>query len=72
MTREAAILGVQSVSFFRGRPGQVDAALENAGTLCFLSSAQDASELDLDRPRLKEAWSKEQNTVREVIRRIIG
>ena len=72
MTREAAILGIPSMSFFRGRPGQVDAALENAGALCFLSSAQDASELDLDRPRLKETWSKEQNTVREVIRRIIG
>jgi len=71
MTREAAILGVQSVSFFRGRAGQVDAALEKAGTLCFLFSAQDASELDLDRPRLKETGSKEQNTVREVIRRII-
>jgi len=36
MTREAAVLGVPSVSFFRGRRGRVDTMLEQAGRLVML------------------------------------
>ncbi len=38
MTREAAILGVPSCSFFRGRLGRVDEALEREGRLVMLRS----------------------------------
>lgn len=36
MTREAAVLGVPSYSFFMGRPGMVDADLQSKGRLCIL------------------------------------
>jgi predicted glycosyltransferase len=38
MTREAAVLGVPSYSFFRGRSGRVDEYLENEGRLVMLRS----------------------------------
>lgn len=39
MTREAAIMGVPSYSFFRGREGMVDEALAAAGRLVLLADA---------------------------------
>ncbi len=39
MTREAAVLGVPSYSYFRGRTGRVDESLESAGRLVMLRSA---------------------------------
>jgi uncharacterized protein len=59
MTREAAILGVPSYSFFRGRAGRVDEALESEGRLVMLREPRDvAQKLDLRRrnpspPRLE-------------------
>jgi len=41
MTREAAVLGVPSYSFFRGRLGRVDEYLENESRLVMLRSAED-------------------------------
>lgn len=45
MTREAAILGVPSVSFFRGTGGSVDARLEAEKMLTTLSSSRDVEAL---------------------------
>lgn len=41
MTREAAVLGVPAYSFFRGRGGRVDEALEREGRLVMLRSADE-------------------------------
>lgn len=50
MTREAAIMGVPSYSFFRGREGMVDAALAAAGKLVMLPDpASVAARLDVRR-----------------------
>jgi uncharacterized protein len=44
MTREAAILGVPSYSYFRGKLGRVDQSLESAGRLVMFTSAGQARE----------------------------
>jgi predicted glycosyltransferase len=44
MTREAAILGVPSTSFFRGRTGMVDEALARQGRLTLLATPEDVQE----------------------------
>ncbi len=44
MTREAAILGVPSYSFFRGRTGRVDESLERQGRLIVLRSPGEVRE----------------------------
>ncbi|MFO7653990.1 MAG: DUF354 domain-containing protein [Candidatus Krumholzibacteriia bacterium] len=50
MTREAAILGVPSYTYFRGRTGRVDESLERAGRLVFLRSREEvAGKLELQR-----------------------
>ncbi len=46
MTREAAVLGVPAVSFFRGRPGRVDEYLSSLGRLTMLDDADAARSLD--------------------------
>jgi hypothetical protein len=43
MTREAAILGIPSYSFFRGRSGRVDETLESEGRLVLLRNPQDVA-----------------------------
>jgi uncharacterized protein len=43
MTREAAILGVPSYSFFQGESGRVDESLEADGLLLMLRSVEDAA-----------------------------
>jgi len=43
MTREAAIMGIPSYSFFRGREGMVDEALAACGQLVLLASPQDVA-----------------------------
>ncbi len=45
MTREAAVLGVPSYSFFRGRQGAVDSWLEGRGALTMLRSPEEAEVL---------------------------
>ncbi len=48
MTREAAIMGVPSYSFFRGAGGKVDEALASAGLLTMVTSADEvAAKLDV-------------------------
>jgi predicted glycosyltransferase len=50
MTREAAIMGVPSYSFFRGDRGMVDETLEADGRLVLFSSPDDvAAKLRLER-----------------------
>jgi predicted glycosyltransferase len=44
MTREAAVLGVPSYSFFRGKNGRVDQMLESHGKLVMLRSPADVAE----------------------------
>ena len=46
MTREGAVLGVPSVSFFMGRPGRVDEHLASLGRLTFVRDAPSALALD--------------------------
>ena len=41
MTREAAIMGIPSYSFFRGREGMVDESLAASGRLALLASPED-------------------------------
>ena len=55
MTREAAVLGVTSYSFFRGRPGRVDEQLESEGRLVMLRTADDV--------RSKIVWEKKRGRV---------
>jgi len=55
MTREAAVLGVPSYSFFRGRPGRVDEHLESEGRLVMLRTAGDV--------RSKIVWEKKRGGV---------
>jgi len=50
MTREAAILGVPSYSFFQGQSGRVDESLEAEGRLIMLCSEEEAT----DRLRLEK------------------
>ena len=45
MTREAAIMGVPSYSFFRGTSGMVDEALANAGRLVLIEDADQVCDL---------------------------
>ena len=51
MTREAAILGVPSYSFFRGRVGQVDEALAAAGKLIMLRTPDEVAQRLTLKPR---------------------
>jgi predicted glycosyltransferase len=44
MTREAAIMGVPSYSFFRGRDGMVDEALAAAGRLVLLTTSSEVAQ----------------------------
>ncbi|MDM7992363.1 MAG: DUF354 domain-containing protein [Candidatus Fermentibacter sp.] len=46
MTREAAVLGVPSISFFMGRPGRVDEHLASLGRLGFVRDVPSALSLD--------------------------
>ncbi len=46
MTREAAVLGVPSVSFFMGRPGRMDEHLASLGRLTVVRDAASALALD--------------------------
>lgn len=72
MTREAAILGVPSYSFFRGRSGMVDETLEAAGKLRMLRSAEDAStDLILRRKPGKVAAPVSTNIINAILDAII-
>jgi predicted glycosyltransferase len=57
MTREAAVLGVPTVSAFAGRPGAVDSWLEERGLLRRLTGPQDVAgvtTLNGSRPPLED------------------
>jgi predicted glycosyltransferase len=48
MTREAAILGVRSLSFFRGKPGAVDRALSSLGRLGLMENSGQVDGIPLE------------------------
>jgi len=58
MTREAAVLGVPSISFFMGRPGRVDEHLASLGRLAFVRDVPSALALDpASFERLPRLWN---------------
>ena len=73
MTREAAILGIRSVSFFRGKTGAVDKKLEHDMGLCFLESANDVESFELDDIVSMKRKEKDnsQNLIRTICNTII-
>ena len=73
MTREAAVLGVPSYSFFRGRRGRVDEHLENKGCLVRLQSADDVRAKVLLEKRRAPVTLPESRAVRDhVIAQILA
>jgi uncharacterized protein len=67
MTREAAVLGVPSASFFMGHKGRVDEHLESLGRLIFLENAEAASKLN---PLIYERYDRldvKDGIVRQVV-----
>lgn len=71
MTREAAILGVPSYSFFRGRRGRVDETLEREGRLVSLERAGDFPD-PRDLPSRKEPLQpREPNLAAHIARTIM-
>lgn len=51
MTREAAVLGVPSYSFFKGPKGAVDEFLEKKGRLIFIDSISDIEKLHFEKKK---------------------
>lgn len=73
MTREAAILGVPSYSFFRGRSGLVDQTLESQGRLILLSAAGEVPEKLMLRKKPSPAVApKASKTVEFIVDAIIA
>ena len=54
MLREAAYLGVPAYSLFQGSPGAVDRHLEAIGRLVLLTTADDFTQIRLQK---REAWT---------------
>ena len=48
MTREAAVLGVKSLSFFRGKPGAVDRVLSSLGRLVLIENSGQVDGIPLE------------------------
>jgi len=72
MTREAAILGVPSVSFFRGRRGAVDDKLEALNRLKLIEKPEQVEELLIQLSRTNEPAMKPGKTVQTVVENIIS
>ena len=51
MNREAALLGVPVYSIFAGRPGSLDAQMEEEGLITFIRQVEEISKIDLQRCR---------------------
>ena len=62
MTREAAVLGTPSYSFFSGKWGAVDSQLVNLGKLTRISSIEDVKKIDLSK-RTKKYSSPPSSTL---------
>lgn len=73
MTREAAVLGIPSYSFFRGRAGRVDEALEQEGRLVMLrSTAEVPAKLKLRSRPAAPAAPAANELVAAICREIVG
>lgn len=66
MTREAAILGVPSVSFFRGRRGAVDDKLEALSRLKLIEKPEQVEELSIELNRSTQPAMEPGETVQAV------
>ena len=71
MTREAAILGIPSVSFFRGRKGAVDDKLEASKRLKLIQKPEHVEELCIQIKRLSQPSMEPGGTVYAVIETIL-
>ncbi|MCK5116092.1 MAG: DUF354 domain-containing protein [Candidatus Aegiribacteria sp.] len=71
MTREAAVLGVPSITFFKGKRGAVDDALHNSERLQILPNKEEASTLHFRRTRLP-VCSAEDSTINNVVDYILN
>jgi predicted glycosyltransferase len=73
MTREAAILGIPSYSFFRGRAGRVDETLEREGRLALLRAASDiARKVDVKKKPRPAAAPDNRPLVRFIVEQILA
>lgn len=71
MTREAAILGVPSVSFFQGKTGLVDLRLNQLSRLVLLHSPSQVSDLELRIHTEKRTSFDSTNSIKAVLDAII-
>lgn len=72
MNREAAVLGVPAVSVYAGRLGAVDRWLEQEGRLAVLRSAEDISELQIERRHDRQTEPVSDALVRLFVDRILA
>lgn len=72
MTREAAILGVPSVSFFRGRRGAVDDKLEALKRLKLIEKPEQVEELHIQLNRSTHAAMEPRETVQSVVETLLN
>ena len=72
MTREAAILGVPSVSFFRGRRGAVDDSLEARGRLQLIENVSHVEELTFEKRECRGLLPDTEATIEGVLDSLTG
>ena len=65
MTREAAILGTETVSVFAGKPSAVDAELIKRGLMRSLSDASGSSAIELR--RVEKTWTPDPTVVERFV-----
>lgn len=72
MTREAAILGVASISFFRGRRGAVDDSLVQKNRLVLLENISEAEGLSFEKSDAEGLLPNTGETIEAVVKAITG
>ncbi|MCD4701762.1 MAG: DUF354 domain-containing protein, partial [Candidatus Aegiribacteria sp.] len=72
MTREAAILGIPSVSFFRGRRGAVDDKLETLKRLKLIEKPEQVEELAIQINKSAQLAMEPGDTVQAVVEAILN
>lgn len=70
MTREAAVLGIPAISFFRGRPGRVDERLHDSGRLRFFEGGH-ADSLEIGKRVFEPAIPEDRGLVGKVARLLL-
>ncbi|MCK5131582.1 MAG: DUF354 domain-containing protein [Candidatus Sabulitectum sp.] len=72
MTREAAILGVPSISFFRGKRGAVDDKLEALKRLKLIEKPEQVAEMPIERNRSTQPAMEPGETVQAVVKELLS